>query len=120
MCRIVRRCTESAAGLTALTTCWRGCLLGLCALILLCGRAQAETLPGKAAPRAMALGVQLDLFPTIASAAAGELGYAPQLWLGIDRVRIRFVAAHMQLPDRLAFAEGFVRPTTTALALVLD
>jgi hypothetical protein len=68
----------------------------------------------------MALGVQLDLFPTIASAAAGKAGYAPQLWLGIDHVRVRFVAAQMHLPDALAFQEGFVRPSTTALALVFD
>lgn len=74
----------------------------------------------RAKPRSMALGVQLDLFPTIASAAAGEVGYAPQLWLGIDHVRVRFVAAHMELPGAMAFQDGFVRPTTTALALVFD
>jgi len=68
----------------------------------------------------MALGVNLDLFPTIASAVAGKAGYAPQVWLGIGHVRVRFVGAHMKLPDGLAFQKGFVRPTVTALALVFD
>jgi hypothetical protein len=74
-----------------------------------------------AQPRRMAVGFQLDAFPTVISAVNGRLGYAPQVWVGIDRVRLRLVGAHLEPPNALAFApEGFVHPTTTALAAVID
>src|SRR5216110_437859 len=76
---------------------------------------------GLARPRRLAVGVQLDLFPTVISAVAGHLGYAPQVWAGVDRVRLRLVGAHLEPPDALAFApDGFRRPTTTVLAAVID
>jgi len=68
----------------------------------------------------MALGVQLDLFPTVVSAVNRAFGLAPQVWLGIGRVRVRIVGAYLQPPDALAFQDGFVNPTTAAFALVLD
>jgi hypothetical protein len=72
-------------------------------------------------PRAMALGVQFDLFPTVISAINGELGYAPQVWLGIGHARLRVIGAHLEPPDALAFAdEGFENPTTTAFAVTID
>ena len=75
----------------------------------------------EAQPRKMALGFQIDLFPTVVSAIAGHAGYAPQLWVGIDRLRLRLVGAHLEPPDARAFAEaGFRRPTTTALAAIVD
>src|SRR4051812_20285796 len=71
--------------------------------------------------RAMAVGANVDLFPTVISAANGKLGYAPQIWLGIEPVRLRLVGAHLEPPDALAFADsGFVHPTTTALATIID
>jgi uncharacterized protein (DUF1697 family) len=72
-------------------------------------------------PRPMAVGAQLDLFPTVVSAINGKLGYAPQVWLGIDHARLRLVGAHLEPPDALAFAkEGFKNPTTTAFAVLID
>ena len=69
----------------------------------------------------MALGFNLDLLPTVLSAANGKLGYAPQVWLGIGRARIRFVGSHLEPPDVFAFAPaGFHRPTTTAFAAIID
>jgi hypothetical protein len=69
----------------------------------------------------MALGFNVDLFPTVISAVNGKLGYAPQVWIGIDRVRVRFVGAHLEAPDAFAFAdEGFENPTTTAFAAIID
>jgi hypothetical protein len=69
----------------------------------------------------MALGFNVDLFPTVISAVNGKAGYAPQVWLGIEPVRIRFVGAHLEPPDAFAFADkGFVHPTTTAVAAILD
>jgi len=44
--------------------------------------------------------------PTVLSAANGKLGYAPQVWLGIDRARIRFVGSHLEPPDAFAFARN--------------
>jgi hypothetical protein len=77
--------------------------------------------PPPDARRALALGFNLDLLPTVLSAANGKLGYAPQIWVGIDRVRIRFVGSHLEPPDAFAFApKGFREPTTTAFASIVD
>jgi hypothetical protein len=68
-----------------------------------------------------ALGFNLDLLPTALSAANGKLGYAPQLWLALDHVRLRYVVAHLEPPDAFAFApSGFRHPTTTVFASVID
>lgn len=72
-------------------------------------------------PRQSAFGLQLDLFPTVASAFAGQFGIAPQVWVGIDRVRMRVVAARVRLPDALAFTQdGFTAASTTAAAFIID
>jgi hypothetical protein len=81
----------------------------------------ADEMPAPAPARPMALGFNLDLAPTVISAANGELGYAPQVWLGIGHVRIRLVGAHLEPPDALAFApDAFRHPTITALAAIFD
>ena len=72
-------------------------------------------------PRLMALGFNVDLLPTVISAANGKFGYAPQVWLGIGPARVRLVGAHLEPPDALAFApDGFRNPTTTAFAAIID
>ncbi len=54
------------------------------------------------------------------SAANGKLGYA-LVWLGVGHARIRFVSAHLEVPDAFAFApKGFRDPTTTAFATIID
>ena len=69
----------------------------------------------------LALGFNIDLFPTVISAVNGKLGYAPQIWFGVDHFRARLVVAHLEPPDALAFADkGFRHPTTTAFAGILD
>jgi hypothetical protein len=69
----------------------------------------------------MALGFNVDLLPTVLSAANGKLGYAPQVWVGIGHVRVRFVGSHLEPPDAFAFApKGFRNPTTTAFASIID
>jgi hypothetical protein len=96
--------------------------LGLCAGVLALGpcaaadeRQQETRLPP------MAIGLQLDLFPTVISAVNGELGYAPQVWLGIGHARLRLIGAHLEPPDGLAFADdGFENPTTTSFAVTID
>lgn len=69
----------------------------------------------------MALGFNLDLLPTVLSAANGKLGFAPQIWVGIGRIRLRLIGAHLEPPDAFAFApKGFRHPTTTVFASVID
>lgn len=69
----------------------------------------------------IALGFNLDLLPTVASAVNGKLGYAPQIWVSLERVRIRLVGAHLEPPDAFAAApSGFHSPTLTAFAAVID
>lgn len=95
-----------------------GALGSFACAILAAATAAAGDAP---AARPMAIGVQLDLFPTVVSAINGRLGYAPQVWLGIDHARVRLIGAHFEPPDALAFAdEGFENPTTTAFAVTID
>jgi hypothetical protein len=97
------------------------CALGTLCLLLVGVSARADTEAPGAKPRAMALGFQLDLFPTVISAINGELGYAPQVWLGIDHARLRVIGAHLEPPDALAFADaGFENPTTTVFVVSID
>jgi hypothetical protein len=91
------------------------CALTLAALLPSSARAHD---PGER--RKLALGVQLDLFPTVISAVNGRFGGAPQIWVGIDHVRVRFVGAHLEPPDSFAFQDGFIHPTTTAFATLVD
>ncbi len=84
------------------------------------GEAAAEdnSLPPLKPP--IAIGFQLDLFPTVVSAANGKLGYAPQIWLGIDHLRLRLIGAHLEPPDAFAFDDDFEDPTSTVFATVID
>lgn len=90
--------------------------IALCAVL---ASARVSAHDGEAR-RSLALGVQLDLFPTVVSAANGRLGGAPQIWVGIDHVRVRLVGAHLEPPDSFAFEEGFTDPTTTVFAALVD
>ncbi len=84
------------------------------------GASHTDTPPAPTS-RKLAFGLQLDLFPTVASAIDGEFGIAPQVWLGVERVRVRLVAARVALPDGLAFvSDGFTNARTTAAALIFD
>jgi hypothetical protein len=90
-------------------------------LFLLAPRPAAAEEAAPIRERPMALGFQLDLLPTVVSAISGRAGYAPQLWLGIDHVRIRFVGAYLVVPDGLAaLPSGFHRASTAAFAAVFD
>ncbi len=75
-------------------------------------------LPRRAAD--VALGIQLDLFPTVVSAINGKVGYAPQVWAGISGLRLRLVGAHLEPPDTFAFDEKVIDPDLTAIAFIID
>ncbi|MEY4508630.1 MAG: hypothetical protein RLZZ450_752, partial [Pseudomonadota bacterium] len=66
-------------------------LLFLCGALALLSPTPARAEPARESQRLMALGLQLDLLPTLLSAAHGKAGYAPQIWLGIDPVRVRLI-----------------------------
>jgi hypothetical protein len=83
-------------------------------------RADAGTAANSGKCGRLGFGFQLDLLPTVLSAASGKLGYAPQVWLGIGHVRMRLVGAHMHLPDAFAFAPGWKRPSLSVLVVVFD
>jgi hypothetical protein len=69
--------------------------------------------------RPEAVGVEVDLLPTIASAVAGEAGGALQVWGGRGRGRLRLVGAHLHYPDGLT-ESPFAHRSTTAVALLYD
>lgn len=97
-----------------------GMLAGGCALATL-GTPGAASAEAPAERTLMAVGFNLDLLPTVLSAANAKLGYAPQVWFGIDHTRLRLVAAHLEPPDAIAFApEGFRDPTVNVLAAIVD
>lgn len=68
----------------------------------------------------MAVGAQLDLFPTVVSAINGKVGFAPQVWAGVKPVRLRLIAAHLEPPDGFTFDDNIVSPKITALAATID
>jgi hypothetical protein len=88
-------------------------MLALGALLLAARPAAALDL------RPEAVGVEVDLLPVVASAAAGEAGGALQVWAGRDRLRLRLVGADLHYPD--AFTPSpFGDRHTTAAAVLLD
>jgi hypothetical protein len=64
-----------------------------------------------------AAGVEVDLLPIVASAAAGELGGSLQLWAGAGRNRLRVVGAHLHYPD--AFVSSPFAAQESSVAAVL-
>jgi hypothetical protein len=94
--------------------------MSLCVLALLALLSPGPARAHEDGKRSVAIGLQLDLFPTVISAANGRFGGAPQIWVGVDHVRLRLVGAHLEPPDAFAFKDGFVKPTTTAFAALVD
>jgi hypothetical protein len=80
------------------------------------GAAQGDE--GKAR-RLVALGAEMDLLPTMASALDGELGGSLQGWAGHGRNRLRVVAARLHYPDGLT-AAPFADHQSTVAALLFD
>jgi hypothetical protein len=66
-----------------------------------------------------AAGLEVDLLPTVSSAAAGEAGGALQAWVGASRNRLRLVAAHLHYPDAFV-AKPFAGRSATVAALLYD
>jgi hypothetical protein len=77
-----------------------------------------EEIPGHTQKHVMALGVNLDPFPTIISAVSRNFGLAVQPWFGIDHFKVRFDVAHMRVPDTIAGTRYFHKNNCNSFALV--
>jgi len=66
-----------------------------------------------------AIGLEVDLLPTVTSAIDGEPGGALQVWAGIGRNRLRLVGARLHYPDGLTSAP-FADQRSTVVAFLYD
>ena len=87
----------------------------LIALCVLAGRVQAAE-----SPENVALGFEIDLLPFTLSAIDGQLGGAANVWLGLDRVRLRAVGSHIAFPPGFLTPSGFSNRELTAAAGIVD
>jgi hypothetical protein len=87
--------------------------LAALALTLLAFPARATDL------RVDAAGLEVDLLPTISSAAAGEAGGALQAWVGASGHRLRLVGAHLHYPDAFV-SKPFADRSATVVAVLYD
>ncbi|MCM2333478.1 MAG: hypothetical protein NDI82_05975 [Anaeromyxobacteraceae bacterium] len=74
---------------------------------------------GAADLRLDAAGVEVDLLPTVSSAAAGEAGGALQAWVGASGHRLRLVGAHLHYPDAFV-SKPFADRSATVVAVLYD
>jgi hypothetical protein len=95
-------------------------ILGALAALTLAGRAAADDAPPAPDPGRIALGLELDLLPTVVSAAAGEVGGGGNVWLGRDRLRLRLVGTRMVFPDGFQTPSGFKDRELIAVAAIVD
>lgn len=89
---------------------------GLFILLLLC----ACTARAGATPANYAVGFNVDLLPTVLSASEKEFGYSVQGWLGRNHLRLRFVAAHLYIPDKLDGSDRFSHLRNNVGAVICD
>jgi hypothetical protein len=66
-----------------------------------------------------AAGLEVDLLPTLSSAAAGEAGGALQAWVGASSNRLRLVGAHLHYPNAFV-SRPFADRSATVVALLYD
>lgn len=76
--------------------------------------------PARAADlRLDAVGLEVDLLPTISSATAGEAGGALQAWVGASRNRLRLVGAHLHYPNAFV-SKPFADRGAAVVAVLYD
>jgi len=93
-------------------------LILIIALILLANPLFSQDTEKKNGNNASA-GYAIDLLPTILSAAQGEAGYSFQAWAGVDRARVRVVAAHLYQPDSM-IDDSFENYEMNVTAFIID
>ncbi len=68
---------------------------------------------------ACASGFALDLLPTVLSGSQGKSGYSFQVWGGVEKVKIRLVAAHLYQPESL-YDKSFRNYEMNVTAVIFD
>jgi hypothetical protein len=76
--------------------------------------------PERPAKHTMALGVNIDPFPTILSAVSRDFGLGIQPWFGIDHLKIRLDIAHVRIPDTIAATKYFYKNNSNSFSLVAE
>jgi hypothetical protein len=96
-------------------------LVAVALCTLAAGPALAAEPPPPVAPARdrLTLGLELDALPFVLSAVAGQPGGAGNLWIGLDRLRLRAVGAHVAFPSGLT-PTGFQDRELTVAAGIVD
>lgn len=68
----------------------------------------------------MALGVNIDPFPTVLSAIDREFGLSVQPWFSVNNIRIRLDIAHFRVPDDCVATRYFHRNDVNTFALSFE
>lgn len=68
----------------------------------------------------MALGVNIDPFPTVLSAVDREFGLSIQPWFGVDNLKIRLDIAHFRIPNDCVATRYFKRNNVNAFSLTFE
>src|SRR5215468_2940058 len=93
--------------------------IGAALLLALCALGPARAAEDASASGAVAVGVELDLLPTVLSALDGRLGGGANVWVGRDRVRLRAVGTFIAFPSGLT-PSGFEDRELTVAAGIVD
>jgi hypothetical protein len=96
--------------------------LGLLAAVALlaCATPALPSEPGAGSPDRVALGLELDLLPTVLSAVDGQFGIGGNVWVGHDRLRLRAVGTRVEFPPGFLTPEGFQNRQLTVAAGIVD
>lgn len=78
----------------------------------------ADAPKGPADP--VAIGLEVDILPTVLSAIDGRLGGGGNLWVGTERVRFRAVGSRIDFPPGFLTPSGFENRQLTVAAGIVD
>ncbi len=68
----------------------------------------------------LALGINIDFFPTILSVVDSEFGLSIQPWFGIDQFKIRINIVHMRIPNSLVGTRYFYKNNANTFSLAVE
>ncbi len=92
--------------------------LALASVLIASGAVRGDEPQGEPRGR-WALGAEVDLLPVVLSTVAGEFGVGGNVWVGVDRFRLRLVGAHLAFPSAFA-PDGFADRKLDVIAAVAD
>jgi len=71
-------------------------------------------------PERITLGLEIDLLPTVLSAVDGQLGGSANVWVGLDRIRLRAVGSYISFPPGFLTPSGFQNRELMVAAGIVD